>query len=103
MTFDLNRAIFIPPYRRQSVCVSGPRWPGMSASDGKRRTSVPSSARMSGSPSRATMLTGLYPHHHRVTANDIPLSESVPSLGHVCKQAAYATAYFGKWHLGGAM
>ena len=55
------------------------------------------------SPSRASMLTGLYPHGHGVITNDVPLSEQVPSMGHLLSAAGYDTGYFGKWHLGGSM
>ncbi len=55
------------------------------------------------SPSRASMLTGRYPHNHGVMQNDVLLEPSVPCLGDICHQAGYATGYFGKWHLGGNM
>jgi len=53
------------------------------------------------SPSRATMMTGRYAHHHGVVQNEILLKESIPSLGNTLRKAGYATAYIGKWHLGG--
>lgn len=55
------------------------------------------------SPSRASMLTGLYPHHHGVEQNDVVLDPTLPCLGNLCAAAGYDTAYFGKWHLGGNM
>ena len=55
------------------------------------------------SPSRAGMLTGLYPHHHGVIRNNVLLDPSVPTLGSICQEAGYHTGYFGKGHLGGNM
>ncbi len=55
------------------------------------------------SPSRASMLTGLYPHHHGVIQNNVLLDPSIPTLGSICQEAGYHTGYFGKGHLGGNM
>ena len=55
------------------------------------------------SPSRATMLTGCYPQRHGVTTNNVVLSDEIPSLGFLLRDAGRATAYFGKSHLGGYM
>ena len=63
------------------------------------------------SPSRAALLTGLYPHRTGVMGNTATkgppagmsgaLDRSLPTLGRVFAAAGYETAYFGKWHLGG--
>lgn len=61
------------------------------------------------SPSRASLLTGRYPHATGVLGN-IPetrfgpprLPPHLPSLGMLLGQEGYHTAYFGKWHLGAA-
>lgn len=51
-------------------------------------------------PSRATVLTGQYPHTTGITANNTPLRESdrcFPELGDF---EEYRTCWIGKWHLG---
>jgi len=55
------------------------------------------------SPSRASILTGCYPQRHGVTTNNVILSDEVPSLGFLLRDAGRATAYFGKSHLSGHM
>ncbi|MBT3295767.1 MAG: sulfatase-like hydrolase/transferase [Verrucomicrobia bacterium] len=52
-------------------------------------------------PSRATMITGLFPHHHGVVDQNIVLEQSVETLGSQLKRAGYATSWIGKSHLGG--
>lgn len=56
------------------------------------------------SPSRASFLSGLYPHLHGVTSNtgqeDID-EEELETLPLRLQRAGYATAFFGKYHLGG--
>lgn len=51
-------------------------------------------------PSRATMMTGLYPHTHGSFKNNIPLDEKIPILIEMVGDQDYVTGYFGKWHLG---
>ncbi len=57
------------------------------------------------SPSRATLLTGKYPHQVGILTNtdfygkNPSLSPELPNLGRVFSQADYGTAWFGKWHL----
>ena len=53
------------------------------------------------SPSRASFLSGVYPHVHGVRDNftDYP-SARLPSYHSHLKQAGYRTAYVGKWHMG---
>jgi len=52
------------------------------------------------SPSRATILSGLYAHTHGVMVNettDVP--DSVMTYPEVLRGAGYETAYIGKWHM----
>ena len=58
-------------------------------------------------PSRASLLTGRYPSRLKLTRNFMPTSKDGLSLDavlipEVLKQKGYATAAFGKWHLGHA-
>jgi len=52
-------------------------------------------------PSRGSLLTGVYPLSHLAIANDLPISTSVPSIGRILKDTGYRTGYVGKWHLDG--
>ena len=51
-------------------------------------------------PSRATVLTGLWPHQHTCTANNIALPDTLPCLPELLHDSDYQTGYMGKWHLG---
>lgn len=65
------------------------------------------------SPSRASILTGMYPgksnfttflHNkkHNKEAEQIDfLNPEAPSMGRFFKNSGYATGHFGKWHMGG--
>lgn len=52
------------------------------------------------SPSRATLLTGLYSHQHRVMDNDTPLQSRLTTVAQLLDAAGYDTAFIGKWHMG---
>lgn len=52
------------------------------------------------SPSRASMLSGLYAHRHGVLNNFTEYPDALPSYPKALRQAGYTTAYFGKWHMG---
>ena len=52
------------------------------------------------SPSRASILTGLYAHTHRVVDNYNPVSQSLIFFPQYLQRAGYETAFFGKWHMG---
>jgi arylsulfatase A-like enzyme len=52
------------------------------------------------SPSRASILTGLYAHAHGVRNNFTELPEALPHWPGRLREEGYATAYVGKWHMG---
>ncbi len=57
------------------------------------------------SPSRASFLTGLYPHNHRIINNDAQgldvVSHRLMTFPRVLREEAdYHTAFIGKWHMG---
>src|SRR6266542_534301 len=51
-------------------------------------------------PSRASVLTGLYPHTHGVLANRMTLPPTYPTIAELLKPAGYARGYAGKCDLG---
>ena len=51
-------------------------------------------------PSRSSILTGLWPHQTGCTENNIPLAPEVPCLPELGDFSDYHAAHFGKWHLG---
>jgi N-acetylglucosamine-6-sulfatase len=53
------------------------------------------------SPSRASILTGMYAHRHRVIDNDSPLPGNLVYFPQYLQRAGYETAFIGKWHMGG--
>jgi N-acetylglucosamine-6-sulfatase len=53
------------------------------------------------SPSRASILTGLYAHRHRVIDNNNSLPRGLVLFPQHLQRAGYATAFIGKWHMGG--
>jgi N-acetylglucosamine-6-sulfatase len=52
------------------------------------------------SPSRASILTGLYAHRHGVRNNFTELPASLPHWPGRLRESGYTTAYMGKWHMG---
>ena len=52
------------------------------------------------SPSRASILTGQYTHHHNVIDNQSPVPDSARFFPEYLQQAGYQTAFLGKWHMG---
>ena len=53
------------------------------------------------SPSRATILTGLYAHQHKVVDNNTPVPVGTTFFPQYLQRAGYQTALVGKWHMGG--
>ena len=52
------------------------------------------------SPSRASLLSGLYAHAHGVLNNFTDYPNDLPSWPRRLREAGYETAYIGKWHMG---
>lgn len=52
------------------------------------------------SPSRASILTGQYMHHHRVVDNQRPEPAGIRFFPEYLQAAGYTTAFIGKWHMG---
>jgi arylsulfatase A-like enzyme len=52
------------------------------------------------SPGRAGFLTGQYTHVNGVMDNSTPFPENSVTHANLLRDAGYATAYFGKWHMG---
>lgn len=52
------------------------------------------------SPARASYLTGLYAHTHRVVVNeDMDLTARTPNIAELMQKQGYETAFIGKWHM----
>ncbi len=51
-------------------------------------------------PSRSSVMTGLWPHQTGAVNNNIPLPAGTRVLPELLADSAYRTAYMGKWHLG---
>ena len=52
------------------------------------------------SPSRASILGGLYAHAHGVVNNFTDYPRDLPTFPRQLQSEGYATAYIGKWHMG---
>lgn len=54
-------------------------------------------------PYRASLMTGVYPHRHKLMVNDQCLVERYagPFLAECLREGGYQTAYIGKWHIDG--
>jgi arylsulfatase A-like enzyme len=52
------------------------------------------------SPSRASILTGLYSHSHTVVDNHSPDPGNLIFFPQYLQEAGYETSFFGKWHMG---
>jgi arylsulfatase A-like enzyme len=53
------------------------------------------------SPSRATLITGRYPHASGVPRDDVRLPADQPAIAQILKNAGYETGYIGEWGLDG--
>jgi N-acetylglucosamine-6-sulfatase len=54
------------------------------------------------SPSRASILTGLYAHRHHIVDNNTAIPRGTRFFPQLLQQVGYKTAFFGKWHMGNA-
>lgn len=54
------------------------------------------------SPSRATILTGVYAHRHKIVDNNTPIPKGTRFFPELFQKAGYQTGFFGKWHMGNA-
>jgi N-acetylglucosamine-6-sulfatase len=52
------------------------------------------------SPSRASILTGLYAHRHGIVDNSSPIPPGTVFFPERLQRAGYRTGYIGKWHMG---
>lgn len=53
------------------------------------------------SPSRASILSGMYAHNHGVVNNYNPVDSTLKFFPEYLQDAGYNTAFIGKWHMGG--
>lgn len=52
-------------------------------------------------PSRASLVTGLYPQATGAPKNGLHLRKGIPTFASILQKEGYATSYVGKWHLAG--
>ncbi|SDR70033.1 uncharacterized sulfatase [Polaribacter sp. KT25b] len=52
-------------------------------------------------PSRASLVTGLYPQATGAPKNGMHIREDIPTFATILRDQGYATSYVGKWHLAG--
>lgn len=52
------------------------------------------------SPSRATLLTGMYAHKHKIVDNNTAIPANTVFFPQYLQRAGYNTAFIGKWHMG---
>ncbi len=52
------------------------------------------------SPSRASVLTGMYAHRHKIVDNNTAIPPGTEFFPRRLQQAGYRTAFIGKWHMG---
>lgn len=67
------------------------------ASNGIRFTQFYNAARCC--PSRASLLTGKYPHQVNLALNGRDLAKDAPTIAEVLRESGYNTGMTGKWHL----
>ncbi len=55
----------------------------------------------SSTPSRGSLITGLYPQKNGAWVNGVSIREDVPTFASILTDNGYSTSYIGKWHLDG--
>ena len=83
-----------PPVRQNARCLDSMAANGVYLKNALVTTSLCS-------PSRASILTGLYTFRHRVIDNNRPIPPGTIYFPQYLQKAGYATAFIGKWHMGG--
>ena len=53
------------------------------------------------SPSRGSLISGMYPQHTGVPQNDLPMNDGIVTYSEILQKAGYKTGFIGKWHLDG--
>ncbi len=53
------------------------------------------------SPSRGSLVSGMYPQHTGVPQNDLPLNDGLVTYSEILQKNGYKTGFIGKWHLDG--
>ncbi len=53
------------------------------------------------SPSRGSLISGMYPQHTGVPKNDLPMKDGIITYAEILKNNGYKTGFIGKWHLDG--
>ncbi len=53
------------------------------------------------SPSRGSLVSGMYPQHTGVPQNDLPMNDDIVTYSEVLGKNGYKTGFIGKWHLDG--
>ena len=117
LTFTSARAADAPPTKRPNVLFilcDDIRWNALScaghpslktpnidrlASEGVRFANMFCTTSLC-SPSRASILTGLYAHGHGVRDNFTELPSNLTHWPQRLREEGYETAYLGKWHMG---
>ncbi|MBD3239632.1 MAG: sulfatase-like hydrolase/transferase [Chitinivibrionales bacterium] len=97
--------VFADQWRAQSAGYAGNPDVHTPHIDGLAKRSINCVNAISGcpvcSPYRASLLTGQYPLTHGVFINDTSLDPDAVTVGKCFRNAGYATAYIGKWHVDG--